>query len=39
MGTDPTNAICTIKVQGAPMSEIVEIVKPFVIQLLDVREV
>jgi acetoin utilization protein AcuB len=39
MGTDPTNAICTIKVQGAPMSKVVEIVKPFVSQLLDVREV
>jgi acetoin utilization protein AcuB len=39
MGTDPTNAICTIKVQGAPMSKVVEIVKPFVSQLMDVREV
>ena len=39
MGTDPTNAICTIKVQGAPISKIVEIIKPYVSQLLDVREV
>ena len=39
MGTDPTNAICTIKVQGAPISKVVEIIKPFVSQLLDVREV
>lgn len=39
MGTDPTNAICTIKVQGAPISRVVELIKPFVSQLLDVREV
>lgn len=39
MGTDPTNAICTVKVQGAPISKVVEIIKPFVSQLLDVREV
>lgn len=39
MGTDPTNAICTVKVQGAPMAKVVEIIKPFVTQLLDVREV
>jgi len=39
MGTDPTNAICTIKVQGASVSKVVEIIKPFVSQLLDVREV
>ena len=39
MGTDPTNAICTLKVQGAPISKVVEIIKPFVSQLLDVREV
>ncbi|MFA5447089.1 MAG: CBS domain-containing protein [Sphaerochaeta sp.] len=38
MGTDPTNAICTVKVQGASMSKTVEIIKPFVSQLLDVRE-
>ncbi len=39
MGTDPTNAICTVKVQGASISKVVEIIKPFVSQLLDVREV
>jgi len=39
MGTYPTNAICTIKVQGASISKVVEIIKPFVSQLLDVREV
>ncbi|MBI9096150.1 MAG: CBS domain-containing protein [Sphaerochaeta sp.] len=39
MGTDPTNAICTIKVQGSSISKVVEIIKPFVSQLLDVREV
>lgn len=39
MGTDPSNAICTIKVQGAPISKVVEIIKPFVSQILDVREV
>ncbi|MDY0244324.1 MAG: CBS domain-containing protein [Sphaerochaeta sp.] len=39
MGTDPTNAICTIKVQGASISKVVELVKPYVSQLLDVREV
>ncbi|MFA6845289.1 MAG: CBS domain-containing protein [Sphaerochaetaceae bacterium] len=39
MGTDPTNAICTIKVQGASTTKVVEILKPFVNQILDVREV
>ncbi|MBZ4673492.1 MAG: domain containing rane protein [Spirochaeta sp.] len=39
MGTDPTNAICTIKVQGASISKVVELMKPYVSQLLDVREV
>jgi acetoin utilization protein AcuB len=39
MGTDPTNAVCTVKVQGASMSQVVEIIKPLVTQLLDVREV
>lgn len=39
MGTEPSNAICSLKAQGAPMAKVVEIVKPFVMQLLDVREV
>ncbi len=38
-GTDPTNAICTIKVQGCKMEELVDIIKPFVSEILDVREV
>ena len=39
MGTDPTNAICTMKVQGASMTKIIEIIKPFVSQILDIQEV
>ena len=38
-GTDPTNAICTIKVQGCTMDELVGVIKPFVSEILDVREV
>ena len=38
-GTDPTNAICTIKVQGCTIEDLVEIIKPFVSEILDVREV
>jgi acetoin utilization protein AcuB len=39
MGTDPTNAICTMKVQGASMTKVIEIIKPFVSQILDIQEV
>lgn len=39
LGTDPTNAECTIKLQGASMSKVVDIVKPHVSKILDVREV
>ncbi len=39
MGTDPTNAILTMKVQGASMTKIIEIITPFVSQILDVQEV
>ena len=39
MGTDASNAICTIKVQGGSLSQVLDIVKPFVMQILDVREV
>ncbi|MGH4037510.1 MAG: CBS domain-containing protein [Sphaerochaeta sp.] len=39
MGTDPTNSILTMKVQGASMTEVIEIIKPFVSQILDVQEV
>ena len=38
-GTDATNAICTIKVQGCTQQELVEIMKPLVAEILDVREV
>ena len=39
MGTNPTNAVCTIKVQGASVAKVVDIMKPYVSQILDVREV
>ena len=39
MGTTPTNAICTIKVQGCSQSELIDILKPLVKEILDVREV
>ncbi len=39
MGTDPTNAVCTIKVQGIEKDKVVEIIKPLVLQITDVREV
>ncbi|MBK5202043.1 MAG: CBS domain-containing protein [Spirochaetaceae bacterium] len=39
MGTDPSNSILTMKVQGATMTEVIEIIKPFVTQILDVQEV
>lgn len=39
MGPDPSNSILTMKVQGASMAEIIEIIKPFVTQILDVQEV
>jgi len=39
MGTDPTNSILTMKIQGATMTEVIEIIKPFVTQILDVQEV
>ena len=38
-GTDPTNAICTIKVQGCSSDELIAIIKPFVSEILDIREV
>ena len=38
-GTDPTNAICTIKVQGCSIDELVGVIKPFVSEILDIREV
>ncbi len=39
MGTDSSNAVCTIKMQGISISDAVERVKPFVMEILDVREV
>ena len=39
MGTDSSNAVCTIKMQGISMSQAVELVKPLVMEVLDVREV
>ena len=38
-GTDPTNAICTIKVQGCTKESLLELMKPFVSEVLDIREV
>ena len=38
-GTDPTNAICTIKVEGCTIEQLVSLIKPFVSEILDVREV
>ena len=38
-GTDPTNAICTIKVQGCRKDELLSLMKPFVSEVLDIREV
>jgi acetoin utilization protein AcuB len=39
MGTDSTNAVCTIKLQGISKLEAVDLVKPFVLEILDIREV
>ncbi|NCB02442.1 MAG: CBS domain-containing protein [Spirochaetia bacterium] len=39
MGTDSSNAVCTIKMQGIAMSDAVDIVKPMVMEIMDVREV
>lgn len=38
-GTDDSNAILTVKVKGCPSSDVVDILKPFVQQIIDVREV
>ncbi len=37
-GTDPTNAICTIKVQGCTKAELLDLMKPLVAEVLDIRE-
>ncbi len=38
-GTDPTNAICTIKVQGCKKDELMKLMRPLVAEVLDIREV
>ncbi len=39
MGTDSTNAVCTIKMQGITMDKAIDLVKPMVLEILDIREV
>lgn len=39
MGTDPSNAICTIKVQGCTREALLELLSPHVKEILDIREV
>ncbi len=39
MGTSPSNAICTVKVQGCSQSELIALIKPLVKEILDIREV
>ncbi len=39
MGTDSTNAVCTIKMQGITIADAVATVKPLVMEIMDVREV
>lgn len=38
MGTDPSNVSVTMKMQGASISQIVDIMKPYVSHIIDVRE-
>ncbi|MCH3917166.1 MAG: CBS and ACT domain-containing protein [Spirochaetia bacterium] len=39
MGTDPSNAICTLKVQGASEAKVLQIIEPLVSEILDAQEV
>ncbi len=39
MGTDSSNAVCTIKMQGITKDAAVEIIRPHVQEILDIREV
>lgn len=39
MGTDPTNALCTVKVQNCTEEKLIDIIKPMVNEVLDVRKV
>ena len=36
-GTDSTNRLITVKVSGVTESELVDIIKPYAIQVMDVR--
>jgi acetoin utilization protein AcuB len=38
-GDDPTSVLCTIKVDGIPRDRLVDLLKPLVLQISDVREV
>lgn len=38
-GNDDNTAICTMKIQGAKPSEVLDLMKPFVKEILDIREV
>ena len=39
MGTDASNALCTIKLQNCSMTQAIDIIKPYVLQVIDVREI
>ena len=39
MGTDPSNAICTIKIQGCTREALLDLISPLVKEILDIREV
>ena len=39
LGDDQTNAMCTIKVEGVSREELVECVRPYVMEIRDIREV
>jgi acetoin utilization protein AcuB len=39
LGEDPTNRLCTVKVEGVPKDELVTALKPLVLEVVDAREV
>ena len=39
LGEDPTNRLCTVKVEGVPKEELVAALKPLVLEVIDAREV
>lgn len=39
LGTDSTNAVCTLKVVNITQEDALEVVKPYILQIIDVREV